>query len=270
LEFARAWLRRQRPDPRTHGLLVARQEFDELRERIILACLPSHSIQLAASVVLLEPENRAAKPETSAISVFENRAPGWSGSQEIAIWRELTSSEMQLMRILFGDQWTDELLGLRDEPEPPQVSTSHDAAHGIIERCLPAEYHHIFRANLRWLADQLRAALNREIDVLLLAYMERVSEPTGPQGRLTADVPAPREDAKALIERAMRALDPLKEIDDILFDLGWNRNEWARAAGVDRTTVYRWFKTGKAHDQSRRFLTRALDQKLAALSRDTR
>jgi hypothetical protein len=136
----------------------------------------------------------------------------------------------------------------------------YSRSYGIIERAMPYEYHLLFRGS-EWLISQMKRAMTGEMNALILFYpIELGDEQSRPLPRVDA---SRHHDAKAIIERALATSNPLQAIDRSLEAVDWNRNTWAAAVGLHRTTPYRWFKTGKCRPDSRRQLTKALDKWIA-------
>jgi hypothetical protein len=156
-------------------------------------------------------------------------------------------------------------------PEPDSAPATLDALrelysrpYGVIEQAMPHKYCLIFRGS-RWLIRLMIRAMIGEMEALLLAYPPSLNAQQA--ALLAADAISRPESAEAIIEQALASSNPLQQIDGSLRKIDWNRNLWARDAGLDRTTLYRWFTTGRASDDSRDRLVRALRKRLAEVRR---
>jgi hypothetical protein len=149
-------------------------------------------------------------------------------------------------------------------PTPPRYAApatidalkdQYSRPHGTIEQAMPRNYSLVFRGS-RWLIRLLIRAMIGEMEALLLSYPPTLSVEKRRQP--ATDTALPSDDAETMINMALASSDPLGEIDRSLENIGWDRAQWARDAGVHRTTPYRWFKTGRT--RSRRVLTFSLNK----------
>jgi hypothetical protein len=182
LVFACSWLRAQRPNPTSHKSAEAREAFQRIAEEIIQMCLPPPAMQP------IWPAGKSARQAKAGHrkKTFDPESPGSFSDVEIQIRRPLSQAEIQLLRILFGEQYADELLGMRDPPEAAGTATEFNHNLGIIGRALPGRYRYIFHSRLRWLREELRAALNEEIETLLDGYAEPAAESPMPSRSVRA------------------------------------------------------------------------------------
>ena len=238
--FASAWLRAARPDPATHDRAAARRALEESAGQILRCCFPPQPV--APTPTAPVKQSRAAR----------NRRRLVGGAMVVQVRGDftLTPADRKVLRILFGRREAKDILYVLDEPETLPRAEPEDADPGIVEPLLPEDFRHVLRINPRSVEKRLRGVLNQEIGASLLTYPEILTTSTGVEGSAPSMdlLPPELQQAKKLIDRARQSTDPREAIDNVLRTLGWNRNQWADKADVDRVSISRWFFQGKNID----------------------